>query len=149
VVAAVARPGVGVLVFALVINGWVGYARIARGQVLGLRERDYVAAARAVGASPWRIMRRHIVPNLMSPVLVQMTLGFGTVIVVEATLSFLGVGPQVNYTWGALLNQGATFVWRTQRMIMVPGLAIMLVVLGYNLLGDGLRDRFDPRRERI
>lgn len=148
VVATVARPGVGVLIFALVINGWVGYARVARGQVLSLRELEYVQAARAVGAGPWRIMRRHIVPNLMSPVLVQMTFGFGTVILIEASLSFLGLGPQLNYTWGALLDQGTTFIWHTQRVVFAPGLAIMVVVLGSNLLGDALRDRWDPKRVR-
>ncbi len=146
VVAAVARPGVGTLILALVVNGWVGYARLARGQVLSLREREYVAAARCVGASPWRIMRVHILPNLMSPIMVQMTFGFGTIILVEASLSFLGLGPQVSYSWGALLEQGRTFMWQTQRLALLPGAAIMMVVLGANLLGDGLRDRFDPRR---
>ncbi len=146
VVAAVARPSVGVLVFALVINGWVGYARIARGQVLSLRELEYVTAARSVGAGNWRIMTRHILPNLMSPIIVKMTFGFGVIISVEASLSFLGLGPQVPYTWGALLDQGTTFIWLTQRMALIPGIAIMVVVLGSNLLGDGLRDRFDPKR---
>jgi peptide/nickel transport system permease protein len=146
IVALVARPGVGVLVFALCLNGWVGYARLARGQVLSLRERDYVAAARAIGARPARIMWRHIVPNHLSPVLVQMSFAFGGVILVEASLSFLGLGPQVNYTWGALLDQGTTYLWKTQRLALVPGIAIMVVVLGSNLLGDGLRDRLDPRR---
>jgi peptide/nickel transport system permease protein len=148
IVAAVARPGVGVLIVALSINGWVGYARLARGQVLSLREREYVAAARALGAGPLRIMSRHILPNMLSPILVQMTFAFGGVILVEASLSFLGLGPQVPYTWGALLGQGATFIWKTQRLALVGGLAILAVVLGANLLGDGLRDRLDPRRLR-
>jgi peptide/nickel transport system permease protein len=148
VVATVARPGIGVLIVALVLNGWVGYARVARGQVLSVRELDYVQAARTLGASPGRIMLRHIVPNVLSPVLVQMTFGFGTVILVEASLSFLGLGPQLNYTWGALLDQGTTFVWHTQRVVLVPGLAIMMVVLGANLFGDGLRDRLDPKHAR-
>jgi peptide/nickel transport system permease protein len=147
VVATVARPGVGVLILALVVNGWVGYARLARGQVLTLREREYVMAAKCVGASSWRIMRKHVFPNLLSPIMVQMTFGFGTVILVEASLSFLGLGPQLSYTWGALLDQGGTFLWQTQRLALIPGAAIMLVVMGANLLGDGLRDRFDPRRE--
>ena len=144
IVALIARPGVGVMIFALALNGWVGYARVARGQVLSLRERDYVLAARAIGARPARIMWRHIFPNLLSPILVQMSFAFGGVILVEASLSFLGLGPQVDYTWGALLDQGTTYLWKTQRLALVPGLAIMLVVLGSNLLGDGLRDRFDP-----
>lgn len=148
VVATVARPGVGVLVFALVLNGWVGYARVVRGQVLSLRERDYVAAARALGASHRRIVLRHLVPNLIGPALVQMTFGFGGVILVEATLSFLGLGPQVDYTWGAMLSQGTSFLWREGfgHYALVPGLAIMWVVLGANLLGDGLRDYLDPKQ---
>jgi peptide/nickel transport system permease protein len=149
VVALIARPGVGVMIFALTANGWVGYARLARGQVLSLREREYVMAARALGARPARIMWRHIVPNLMSPVLVQMSFAFGGIILVEASLSFLGLGPQLGYTWGALLDQGTTYLWKTQRLALVPGLAIMIVVLGSNLLGDGLRDRFDPRRKVV
>ena len=151
IVATVATPGVGVLILALVINGWVGYARVARGQVLSLRERDYVMAARAIGVSPWLIMRRHIVPNLLSPILVQMTFGFGSVILVEASLSFLGLGPQVDYTWGALLDQGTTFLWKPgfAYFCLIPGAAIMMVVLGANLLGGGLRDRFDPRQKII
>lgn len=149
IVALVARPGVGVMVFALTLNGWVGYARVARGQVLTVREREYVSAARAVGAGGARIMLRHILPNILSPVLVQMTFAFGGVILVEASLSFLGLGPQVGYTWGALLDQGTTYLWKTQRLALIPGAAIMLVVLGSNLLGDGLRDRFDPKRQVI
>ena len=149
IVALIARPGVGVMITALCLNGWVGYARLARGQVLSLRERDYVIAARAIGARPARIMWRHIFPNLLSPILVQMSFAFGGVILVEASLSFLGLGPQVNYTWGALLDQGTTYLWKTQRLALVPGAAIMVVVLGSNLLGDGLRDRFDPRRQAI
>jgi peptide/nickel transport system permease protein len=150
IVATVSEAGVGVLVFALSLNGWVGYARLARGQVLSLREREYVLAARCVGAGPWRIMRKHIIPNLLSPIMVQMTFGFGGVILVEASLSFLGLGPQVDYTWGALLDQGTTFLWRpgAELFALIPGFAIMAVVLGANLLGDGLRDRLDPRHRR-
>ncbi len=148
VVATVARPGLGVLVFAMVLNGWVGYARVVRGQMLSLRERDYVAAARALGSSHRRVVARHLVPNLLGPALVQMTFGFGGVILVEATLSFLGLGPQVDYTWGAMLDQGTSFLWREGfgHYAVVPGLAIMWVVLGANLLGDGLRDALDPRQ---
>jgi peptide/nickel transport system permease protein len=149
IVALIARPGVGVMIFALCLNGWVGYARVARGQVLSVREREYVSAARAVGASGPRIMWRHIVPNILSPVLVQSSFAFGGVILVEASLSFLGLGPQVGYTWGALLDQGTTYLWKTQRLALIPGVAIMVVVLGANLLGDGLRDRFDPRRQVV
>jgi peptide/nickel transport system permease protein len=149
IVATVAHPGVGVVVLALCANGWVGYARVARGQVLALRERDYVTAAVALGASNRRVMFKHLVPNLMGPALVQMSFGFGGVILIEAALSFLGLGPQVDYTWGAMLDQARTFLWKGEWVrvyALVPGLAIMWVVLGANLLGDGLRDRFDPRQ---
>ncbi|MDB4969169.1 MAG: binding-protein-dependent transport system inner rane component [Myxococcales bacterium] len=146
IVAMVPSAGVGVFVFALTINGWVGYARVARGQVLQVREREFVQAARALGASPWRIMLRHVVPNTLSPLIVQATFGFAGVILVEASLSFLGVGRLHNYSWGSLLSQGTTYLWRTQHLAMAPGIAIATVVLGCNLVGDGLRDRFDPRR---
>lgn len=145
IVALLAKPGVGVLIFALCLNGWVGYARLSRGQVLSVRELEYVTAARAVGVPSKSIMWKHIFPNILSPIIVQMTFGFGTVILVEASLSFLGLGPQLSYTWGSLLEQGSVFLWRP-RLALTPGLAIMLVVLGSNLLGDGLRDRFDPKR---
>jgi peptide/nickel transport system permease protein len=149
IVAVVAQPGIDVMILALCANGWVGYARVARGQVLALRERDYVTAAVALGASNRRVMLRHLLPNLMAPALVQMTFGFGSIILVEASLSFLGLGPQVDYTWGAMLDQARTFLWKDDwfRVYgLVPGLAIMWVVLGANLLGDGLRDRLDPRQ---
>ncbi|HEY2736064.1 MAG TPA: ABC transporter permease, partial [Polyangiales bacterium] len=103
IVAMVPSAGVGVFVFAITINGWVGYARVARGQVLQVREREYVQAARAIGASPWRIMARHVVPNTLSPLIVQATFGFAGVILVEASLSFLGLGRLHNYSWGSLL----------------------------------------------
>lgn len=150
-VAAIAEPGIDVMIFALCVNGWVSYARVARGQALSLRERDYVQAARALGASSVRIIRRHVVPNLMAPVIIQMTFGFGTVILVEASLSFLGLGPQLDYSWGAMLDQGTTFLWKDgfEYYALVPGLAIAWVVLGANLLGDGLRDRLDPRQRKM
>ncbi len=146
IVAVVRRPGIGLVIFALALNGWVGYARVARGQAMALRDREFVAAARAVGAGPWRVMARHVFPNLLSPLLVQMTFGFGGVILIEASLSFLGLGPQLSYSWGALLDQGTGQLWHTQRIATVPGVAILCVVLGCNLLGDALRDRLDPRR---
>jgi peptide/nickel transport system permease protein len=148
IVAIVPSAGVGVFVFALAVNGWVGYARVARGQVLEVREREFVTAARAIGASPWRVMLRHVVPNILTPLVVQATFGFAGVILVEASLSFLGLGRLHPYSWGSLLAQGTTYLWRTQHLAMAPGLAIAGVVLGCNLLGDGLRDRLDPRRAR-
>jgi len=149
IVATVARPGIPLTVAALCANGWVGYARVARGQVLALRDRDYVIAAVALGASHRRVMARHLIPNLMGPALVQMSFGLGSVILIEASLSFLGIGPQLDYTWGAMLEQARNFLWNTEwvrRYALVPGLAITWVVLGANLLGDGLRDRLDPRQ---
>lgn len=148
IVATVARPGLGLVVAALIANGWVGYARVARGQVLSLRERDYVQAARATGASDARVMSRHVVPNLMAPIMVQMTFAFGGVILVEASLSFLGLGPQTDHTWGAMLDQGRNLMFKPGygHYIVAPGLAIAWVVLAANLLGDGLRDRLDPRQ---
>ncbi|MGE5186567.1 MAG: ABC transporter permease [Acidobacteriota bacterium] len=148
IVATFAHPGLGVMIVALAVNGWVGYARVARGQVLALRERDYVSAAVALGASNRRVMMKHLVPNLLGPALVQMSFSFGGVILVEASLSFLGLGPQVDFTWGAMLDQGTTFLWRPGFLhyALIPGLAVTWVVLGANLLGDGLRDRLDPRQ---
>jgi peptide/nickel transport system permease protein len=149
IVAVVADPGVPLMIAALCANGWVGYARVARGQVLALRERDFVAAAVALGAPSGRVIARHLVPNLMGPALVQMSFGFGGVILIEAALTFLGLGPQESYTWGAMLDQARTFLWKTDWVklyTLVPGLAIMWVVFAANLLGDGLRDRLDPRQ---
>lgn len=149
IVATVAHPGVPLTIAALCANGWVGYARVARGQVLALRDRDYVTAAVALGASHRRVMARHLIPNLMAPAMVQMSFGLGSVILIEASLSFLGIGPQLDYTWGAMLEQARNFLWNTEWVrvyALVPGLAITWVVLGANLLGDGLRDRLDPRQ---
>lgn len=148
IVALVASPGIGTMVIALTVNGWVRYARLARGQVLAMRELEYVAAAKAIGARPRTIMFRHILPNMLSPIFVMMSLSFGGVIAVEASLSFLGLGPQLDYSWGSLLDQGTTFSWVTPRLAIIPGLSIMFVVLGSNLLGDGLRDYFDPKGRR-
>jgi peptide/nickel transport system permease protein len=148
IAALVPRAGVGVLIFALAVNGWVGYARVARGQALRVREMEFVLAARALGVGPLALMWRHILPNILSPILVQATFGAAGVVLVEASLSFLGLGPPVSYTWGALLAQGTTYFWRARHLLIVPGVAIALLVLGCNLLGDGLRDYLDPRLGR-
>ena len=149
IVATVSHPGIPLTIAALCANGWVGYARVARGQVLALRERDHVAAAVALGASNRRIMWIHLVPNLLGPAMVQMSFGLGSVILIEASLAFLGIGPQLDYTWGAMLDQARNFLWNTSWVkiyAVVPGVAITWVVLGANLFGDGLRDRLDPRQ---
>lgn len=148
IVALIASPGIGTMIIALCVNGWVRYARLARGQVLTMRELEYVSAAKSIGARPRRIMFRHILPNMLSPIVVMMSLSFGGVIAVEASLSFLGLGPQLDYSWGSLLDQGTTFSWVTPRLAILPGLAIMFVVLGSNLMGDGLRDHYDPKGKR-
>lgn len=146
--AGVLGPNLGNLVIALSVMGWVGYARLVRAQVLGLREREYVAAARAVGSGPWRIVTRHILPNALSPVIVQATFSAAGVIIAESSLSFLGLGPQDLPTWGGLLAQGAAYLLYAPHIAFFPGLFIMLTVLSLNLVGDALRDALDPKSRR-
>jgi len=145
VLALVARPGVGHMVLALSVTGWVGYARVARAEVLRLREREFVVAARALGASPARVFFRHVLPNAAGPLVVQATFGLGAAVLAEASLSFLGLGPGATASWGALLDQGTAHLLRTPRLAMIAGAAIAVTVLGFNLTGDWLRDRFDPK----
>jgi len=147
---AVLGPGLDHVVFALTINGWVGYARLVRGQVLRVRELDYVCAARALGAAAPRVLFRHVVPATMPAVVVQATLGMAGAIVGEAALSFLGLGVQPpTPSWGAMLNGGRAHLLDAPHMTLCPGLAIALLVFAFNFLGDGLRDLVDPRqRER-
>jgi peptide/nickel transport system permease protein len=146
ILALVARPGVEHLVLALTANGWVLYARIARAQTLTLRELEYVQAAKALGASERRILSRHIVPNLAGPLVVQATSGLGAVILAESTLSFLGLGPSGQRSWGALLSEGSGVLLRIPHVAVVAGCVIAVTVLGFNLAGDWARDRLDPRR---
>ena len=146
--AGVLGPNLGNLVIALSVMGWVGYARLVRAQVLSLREREYVVAARAVGAGPFRVVARHILPNALSPVIVQATFSAAGVIIAESSLSFLGLGPQNVPTWGGLLAQGAAYLLYAPHIAFFPGLFIMLAVLALNLVGDTLRDSLDPRSER-
>ena len=134
------------LILALVLTGWVSYCRIVRAQVLSLREREFVLAARVVGASGRRIVARHLVPNVLGPILVLATLEMATVIVAEAALSFLGLGVGASQpTWGGMLNDGRQFLRQAWWLATFPGLAISALVLSINLLGDGLRDALDPR----
>lgn len=146
--AGVLGPNLGNLVLALSAMGWVGYARLVRAQVLALREREYATAARSVGAGPWRIVARHILPNALSPVIVQATFGAAGVIIAESSLSFLGLGPQNVPTWGGLLAQGAAYLLYAPHIALFPGLFIMLAVLSLNLVGDALRDALDPKSGR-
>lgn len=143
--AGVLGPNLSNLVIALSVMGWVGYARLVRAQVLTLREREYVAAARAVGAGPGRVVARHILPNALSPVIVQATFSAAGVIIAESSLSFLGLGPQDVPTWGGLLSQGAAYLLYAPHIAFFPGLFIMLTVLALNLVGDALRDLLDPK----
>ncbi len=143
--ALLAHPGLGHLIFALSATGWVAYARVARAEVLRLRDREFVTAARALGASPGRVLFRHVLPNAFGPLVVQATFGLGGAVLAEASLSFLGLGPGVAASWGALLDQGTAHLLRAPRLAMVAGAAIAMAVLGFNLTGDWLRDVFDPR----
>ncbi|MBN1946394.1 MAG: ABC transporter permease [Bradymonadales bacterium] len=139
------NPSLFSVVLALSVTGWAGYARIVRGQVLSERERPYVEAARSLGQREIWILFVHVLPNCMAPVLIQATFGLAGAILAEAALSFLGLGPQNTPSWGALLDQGVTYFLLTPHLAIFPGIAIALTVLGVNLLGDGLRDRLDPR----
>ena len=148
-VTAVLGPSLNHVILALCLTGWVGYARLVRGQVLAVREREYVQAARALGAGPLRVLGRHILPNTLAPVLVEATFGCASAILAEAGLSFLGLGTQPpTPSWGAMLSQGSHFMLVAPHLTVFPGLAIMLVVLGFNFLGDGLRDWLDVNRNR-
>ena len=143
---AVLGPSLRNVVMALSVIGWVGYARLVRGQVLKARELEFVQAARALGAGTPRILFRHVVPTTLPAVLVQATLGMAGAILAEASLSFLGLGVQPpTPSWGTMLNGGRAHILDAPHLTLFPGLAIALLVLGFNFLGDGLRDRLDPR----
>lgn len=145
-VLAVLGPGLYNVFVALGLVGWATIARLVRGEVLSLKNREFVEAARAAGASTARIIFRHILPNCFGPIIVMATLGVAGAILSEATLSFLGLGTQPpTPSWGAMLGRGREFVWTAPWLTLFPGLAILVTVLGLNLLGDGLRDIFDPR----
>jgi peptide/nickel transport system permease protein len=140
-------PSLRNVVLALTAIGWVGYARLVRGQVLKAREFEYVQAARSLGASAPRILLRHVLPTALPAVVVQATLGMAAAIVAEASLSFLGLGVQPpTPSWGAMLDAGRGHLLDAPHLTVFPGLAIALLVLGFNFLGDGLRDRIDHRR---
>jgi len=139
-------PGIFNLVLALSLGGWVGYARLVRGQVLATREREFVEAARALGASDLRIIVRHILPNIIQPVIVQAAIGMAGAILAEATMSFLGLGvPPPTASWGNMLNDGRAHLFDAPHLVLFPALAVMLAVLSFNFIGDALRDYLDPR----
>lgn len=145
VLSLVARPGVWHVVLSLSVTGWVLYARLSRAEALSLREREFVQAARALGLSEVRVLLRHVLPNLVSPLVVQATAGFGGAILMESTLSFLGLGPSRAVSWGALLDQGSAVLLRSPHVALLVGAAIAATVLAFNLAGDAMRDALDPR----
>jgi peptide/nickel transport system permease protein len=139
-------PGVFNLILALSIGGWVGYARLVRAQVLATREREFVEAARALGASDWRIITRHILPNMIQPVIVQGAIGMAGAVLAEATMSFLGLGvPPPTASWGSMLNDGRAHLFDAPHLVVFPAMAVMIAVLSFNFIGDALRDYLDPR----
>jgi peptide/nickel transport system permease protein len=139
-------PGIFNLVVALSLGGWVGYARLVRGQVLAAREREFVEAARALGASDLRIVLRHILPNIIQPVIVQAAIGMAGAILAEATMSFLGLGvPPPTASWGSMLNDGRSHLFDAPHLVLFPAVTVMLAVLAFNFIGDALRDVLDPR----
>jgi peptide/nickel transport system permease protein len=147
---AVLGPGLTSVMIAVGLGYWGGYARVVRGQVLSLREWEYITAAHAIGASDLRIMFRHILPNIIAPVIVMSTMMMADAILIEATLSFLGMGAQPPIpSWGSILSSGRTYLRLAPWVTLFPGIAIMLTVLGFNLLGDGLRDALDPRLRNV
>ncbi|MCB0412672.1 MAG: ABC transporter permease, partial [Bdellovibrionales bacterium] len=147
---AVLGPSIKNLIIAMCITSWTGFARLVRGEVLHLREREYVQSARALGAGVLRQLTTHIWPNLVGILLVQATFTMAATIIAESGLSFLGLGaPPETPTWGALLSSGRRILFEAPHVSLFPGLCIVLLVLGFNLFGDGLRDYLDPRRNQL
>jgi len=139
-------PGLFNLILALSLSGWVGYARLVRAQVMAVREREFVEAARALGASDLRILCRHILPNILQPLIVQAAVGMAGAVLAEATLSFLGLGiPAPAASWGSMLNDARSHLFDSPHMVVFPAFAVMLAVLSFNFIGDALRDYLDPR----
>jgi len=139
--------GQGKLILALCVIGWVGYARVMRGQVLKVREYDYVLAARALGASNMRILFTHILPNAVQPLIVQASLGMAGAVLSEASLSFLGLGiPPPAPSWGTMIEEARQFFSTSPHILFFPGAAIALTVLAFNFIGDGLREYLDPKQ---
>jgi peptide/nickel transport system permease protein len=139
-------PGLFNLILALSISGWVGYARLVRAQVMAVKEREFVEAARALGASDLRVLCRHILPNIVQPLIVQAAIGMAGAVLAEATLSFLGLGvPPPTASWGAMLNDARSHLFDSPHLAIFPAIAVMLAVLSFNFIGDALRDFLDPR----
>jgi peptide/nickel transport system permease protein len=139
-------PGIGKVILALIITGWAGYARLARAQVLKVKELEFVLAARSLGAAHSRIILKHLLPNILQPVLIQATIGMAGAILAESTLSFLGLGVLAPIpSWGSMLNDARGHLFDAPHMVVFPAIAVMTAVLAFNLLGDAWRDWLDPR----
>ncbi len=146
---AVLSPGMNSIIIAFVVVGWAGYARLVRGQVLTVKEMEYIQAARALGSSTPRIIFRHVLPNVIAPIIALFALGISGVIIGEATISFLGLGvQQPTASWGTMVQLGASWLNTAPWLVFFPGLALLITVVGFNLLGDGLRDALDPHLRR-
>ncbi len=144
--AGILGPGIDNLIIALSVTGWVGYARLTRAQILALKERDHVTAARALGVGPGRILLRHLLPLALAPLIVEATFGIAGVVVAEAGLSFLGLGVQPpQASWGSMIRDGVSYMLVAPHLVIAPGIAIAWVVFSVNLLGDRLRDWLDVR----
>ena len=139
-------PGIFNLILALSLGGWVGYARLVRAQVLAVREKEFVEAAHALGASDLRIILTHILPNIIQPVIVQAAIGMAGAVLAEATMSFLGLGvPPPTASWGSMLNDARSHLFDSPHLVIFPAVTVMLAVLAFNFIGDALRDFLDPR----
>jgi peptide/nickel transport system permease protein len=148
-IAAALKPGIQSIMIAVSIGAIPSYARIVRASVLGLKNQEFVEAAHSIGASNFRVIARHILPNCMAPIIVQATMGMAFAILMAAALSFIGIGIQPPIPeWGAMLSEGRRFIRDHWHMVLFPGLAIALVTFGLNMMGDGLRDAFDPKLKR-
>jgi len=146
VLAAVLGPSLVTTVVVIGVTGWARFARVVRADIMSLKATDFVTAARAVGVRDWRIIWRHLLPNVMGPIIVLATLGIGGIIILESALSFLGLGIRPpNPSWGGTLADGRAFILRFPHIAFFPGLMIVITVLAFNFLGDGLRDALDPR----
>jgi peptide/nickel transport system permease protein len=142
-------PGLMNVIIAMTATGWVAYARVVRSEVLQLREMDFVMAGISIGASKYNIILKYLIPNLISILVIQMTFGIAGAIIVEGTLSFLGVGTPIDQaSWGNMLNQGREYILSHPRLCLVPGFTLMVVIMSFNFLGDSLRDYLDPKRVR-
>ncbi len=148
-IAGMLGPSVHNTIIALVITGWVGFARLIRGEVLYVKEREYVSSAHAIGASNLYIIFVYILPCIIAPIVVQTTFALAGVIIAESSLSFLGLGTPIDTpSWGKMLDDGRGFLFEAPRLTIIPGLGIMTLVMGFNFIGDALRDYFDPKSRK-